>query len=244
MATLKRSTLAELAYEELQEQIVSGRLPAGQRLLADELADSLAISQTPVKEALARLEREGLVEGEARRGSAVRRFTLGDIEEIYQARTLIEVEAARIGVATGRADRAFVAAIRGIFVRQMRFVEKRREDALVEAIRLDRVFHELIVGLARNRLMAGWHRMALRQTQTIRNYSLSHYDVDRTRREHADIVEALAAGEAALVVAALSAHLTASRDEFLSRPTEELPIRPEGRETEDQPGNAEWGGIP
>ena len=82
MATLRRSTLAELAYEELQEQIVSGRLPAGRRLLADEIADSLAISQTPVKEALARLEREGLVEGESRRGSAVRRFTLGDIEEM------------------------------------------------------------------------------------------------------------------------------------------------------------------
>ena len=63
MVALKRLTLAEQAYEELQEQIVSGRLPAGQRLLADELADAMAISQTPVKEALARLELDGLVEG-------------------------------------------------------------------------------------------------------------------------------------------------------------------------------------
>ena len=244
MATLKRSTLAELAYEELQEQIVSGRLPAGRRLFADEIAGSLSVSQTPVKEALARLEREGLVEGEARRGSAVRRFTLGDIEEIYQARMLIEIEAARIGISTGRADVDFVAELRGVFDRQMRFVEKRHQDALVEAIRLDRTFHELIVGLACNRLMAGWHRMALRQTQTIRNYSLSRYDVDRTRREHGAIVEALATGEVETVVAAIGAHLAASRDEFLSRPSEELPIRPDGRENEDQPGNKEWGGRP
>ncbi len=226
MATFTRSTLAEQAYEELQEQIVSGRLPAGQRLLADELAGSLAISQTPVKEALARLERDGLVQGEARRGSVVRRFDRDDIEEIYQARLLLELGAAEQGLAAGRADPAFVARLEAIFAEQMRFVEMQREDALIEAIRLDRAFHELIVGLGRNRLLAGWHRTVLRQTQTIRNYSLAHYDVHRTRREHAAIVAAFAAGSAAAVLEALRTHLEASREEFLSRPPEELPIRP------------------
>lgn len=226
MAILKRSTLAEQAYEELQEQIVSGRLPAGQRLLADELAGSLAISQTPVKEALARLEQDGLVQGEARRGSVVRRFDLHDIEEIYQARVLLEQGAAEAGVTAGRADAAFVARLQAVFAEQMRFVEMQREDALVEAIRLDRAFHELIVALGRNRLMTGWHRTVLRQTQTIRNYSLVHYDVHRTRREHAAIISAFAEGSSTAVLVALRAHLEASRDEFLSRPPEELPIRP------------------
>jgi DNA-binding GntR family transcriptional regulator len=52
MVTLKRPTLGEQAYEELQAQLGSVQLPAGRRLLADDLAGSLAISPTPVKEAL------------------------------------------------------------------------------------------------------------------------------------------------------------------------------------------------
>jgi DNA-binding GntR family transcriptional regulator len=226
MVEVRRTTLGEQAYEALKAQIVSGHLPAGQRLLAEELAGSLAISQTPVKEALARLELDGLVQGESRRGSVVRRFSLEDIEEIYQARMLLELHAAETGVRSGRADAAFAGQLRAIFTEQMRHVEKRRQAALREAIRLDRAFHELIVGLAGNRLIAGWHAVALRQTQTIRNYSLAHYDVIRTRREHGAIVDAFATGKADAVTGALSAHLQASRDEFLSRPAEELPIRP------------------
>jgi DNA-binding GntR family transcriptional regulator len=226
MNSIVRSTLAEQAYETLQNRIVYGALPAGQRLLADELADSLAISQTPVKEALARLERDGLVEAATRRGSIVRRFGPEDIEEIYTARILIELNATETGMTSGAVTPEFVSTLREIYDEQMTYVEKQREEALVEAIRLDREFHEKIVGLGRNQLLAGWHRVVLRQTQTIRNYSLVHYDVGRTRREHSAIVEAFERGAAGDVLAALRAHLIASRDEFLSRPSEELPIRP------------------
>jgi DNA-binding GntR family transcriptional regulator len=119
-----------------------------------------------------------------------------------------------------------VTKLRDIFDEQMAYVEKHREDTLSKAIRLDREFHELIVGLGKNRLLTGWHHVVLRQTQTIRNYPLFRYDVDRTRREHAAIVEAFANGRPETVMEALRSHLTASRDEFLSRPPEELPIRP------------------
>jgi len=226
MVALVRSTLAEQAYEALQDRIVLGLLPAGQRLRPEELAESLAISQTPVKEALALLERDGLVEGASRRGSVVRRFSLADIEEIYAARMLLELDAAATGLAAGRATPEFVARLGEIFDEQMTYVERQREDALVEAIRLDREFHELIVSLRENTLLAGWHHVVLRQTQTIRNYSLARYDVGRTRREHSAIVAAFAAGGTEAVIDALRTHLAASRDEFLSRPPEELPIRP------------------
>lgn len=226
MSLVVRSTVAEQAYEALQSRIVSGALPAGQRLRAEELADSLAISQTPVKEALALLERDGLVEGSSRRGSTVRRFSLADIEEIYAARTLLELNAAESGFANGRAGKQFVRDLRAIFDEQMTFVEMQTEGALFDAIRLDREFHELIVGLAQNRIIAGWHRMVLRQTQTIRNYPLVRYDVGRTRREHSALVGAFASGRPEAVIDALRSHLAASRDEFVSRPPEEWPVRP------------------
>ncbi|KAB2873203.1 MAG: GntR family transcriptional regulator [Bauldia sp.] len=226
MEALRRPTLADQAYEELQDQIVSGQLAAGQRLMADQLAEALAISQTPVKEALARLEQEGLVEVASRRASTVRRFTQSDIEEIYEARLLIELHAATSGLARGVVTPQFVDRLAQIFREHMVFIERQSQDGLAEAIRLDRAFHEMIVSLGGNRLMSGWHRIVQRQMQTVRNYSLRQYDLGRTRREHGAIVEAFAARKRDGVVAALRAHLTASRDEILSRPPEELPIRP------------------
>lgn len=223
---MRRLTLAEQAYEELKEQIVSGRLPAGQRLLADELADELAVSQTPVKEALARLVLDGLVEGTSRRASVVRRFSLADIEQIYEARLLLEVHTTVAGLAAGRATPEFANRLQAVFDRQMAEISKQTTDGLAEAIRLDREFHELLVSLGGNRLIADWHRVALRQTQTIRNYSLERYDINRVKREHGAIVKSVQRRNADSAAAALRFHLTASRDEFLSRPPEDLPLRP------------------
>ena len=226
METQRRPTLADQAYTELQDQIVSGQLSAGQRLMADQLAEALAISQTPVKEALVRLEHDGLVEVASRRASTVRRFTISDIEEIYEARVLVELHAATRGLEKGAVTAPFVDRLTQVFREHMAFIERQSQDGLAEAIRRDRTFHALIVSLGGNRLISGWHQVVQRQMQTVRNYSLRQYDLGRTRREHGAIVEAFAARDRDAVIAALTAHLTASRDEILSRPPEELPIRP------------------
>ncbi|MET4633362.1 MULTISPECIES: GntR family transcriptional regulator [Kaistia] len=225
MPKLKRATLAEQAYEELRSQIVSGRLPAGQRLLAEQLAGELLISQTPVKEAIAMLERDGLVEGTARRSSIVRRFTPAAIEEIFEARMLVELDAIAKGIAAGRATPEFVARLRAIFDAHMTEVAKQNDEALVDAIRLDREFHELIVQLGANDTIASWHRVIQRQTQTIRNFTLKSYTLERTRQEHSAIVEAVADGDAEQAVSALKAHLAASRDAMMSRAPEDFPVR-------------------
>jgi DNA-binding GntR family transcriptional regulator len=222
----RRLTLAEQAYEELQEQIVSGQLRAGRRLLADELAGLLAISQTPVKEALNRLEHDGLVEAEARRGATVRRFTRTDMDDIFSARLLLETNAASAGLAAGRVTDAFIEQMQDIFDRHLAEIGKQTEAGLAESIRLDRQLHELIVSLAANKVLSNWHRIAIRQTQTIKNYSLARYDAGRTRSEHLAIIEAFRRRDAVQVTEALRYHLKASLDEFLSRPPEDLPARP------------------
>jgi DNA-binding GntR family transcriptional regulator len=226
MVMMRRATLAEQAYEELQAQILSGRLPAGQRLLPDELAAQLAISQTPVKEALVQLERDGLVETASRRASVVRRFSAADILEIYEARTFVEVYCARAGVKAGRATPEFVQRLRDIYARQLAHAERRSSEELAEAIRLDRAFHEALVSLGANPIMANWHRVLLGQIQTIRAYTLDRYDVGRLRSEHAAIIDAVASGKAGEVRRAIRGHLANSRAEMLSRAPEDLPPRP------------------
>lgn len=223
MHSMRRPTLAQQAYEELQAQIVSGQLQAGQRLLPEELASRLSISQTPVKEALALLERDGLVVGSVRRASMVRRFSAADIVEIYDARILLEVNAATVGLRGKRVTAEFIARLETNFAEHMRHAEQRTREALAEAIRLDREFHAALLSLGASRLLAGWHRTILQQTQTLHCYSLHTYRVAETRIEHAAIIEALRGGRRAAVARTLRVHLLASRNEMLSRAPEDLP---------------------
>jgi DNA-binding GntR family transcriptional regulator len=223
MGKLSRSTLAERAYEELQGQILSGHRPAGQRLFSERLAAELSISQTPVKEALARLQRDGLVEGESRRASAVRRFTRDDILQIYEARLLFEIYALSEGKKSKRISADFLERLEQAHEQQKRHAQKRTREDLAEALRYDRQFHERIVELTGNYLMIRLHRTILLQTQTIRTHSLETYNTPRSWQDHGAVLDALKRGEIAKAQRVLRSHINGSRDQLVSRWQEGLP---------------------
>jgi DNA-binding GntR family transcriptional regulator len=220
-----RPTLARQAYAEIQGKILSGELSAGQRLFPDELAQALAISQTPVKEALALLERDGLVTGTDRRASLVRRFLVSDILEIYEARILIETHALSTGWQAGRIDERFVASLSELAAAQFRLLPARSKTALGKAISLDREFHESIVRTGGNSVMTGWHQSIQMRLQTVRTYSVDNYVSERVRTEHAAILDALRGHDLPAMVAALRHHLESSRDDLVARHPDELPVK-------------------
>ena len=83
--------IREIAYETLKHAIITGEIPAGVRIVETEYANKLHISRTPLREALRKLERDGLVEYVIRRGVVVRAFTIEDVEEIYTIRNALEM---------------------------------------------------------------------------------------------------------------------------------------------------------
>lgn len=83
--------IREIAYETLKHAIITGELPAGARIVETEYAERMHISRTPLREALRKLERDGLVEYMLRRGVMVRAFTIADVEEIYTIRNCLEM---------------------------------------------------------------------------------------------------------------------------------------------------------
>ena len=83
--------IREIAYETLKHAIITGELPAGSRIVETEYAERMHISRTPLREALRKLERDGLVEYMLRRGVVVRAFTIADVEEIYTIRNALEL---------------------------------------------------------------------------------------------------------------------------------------------------------
>lgn len=88
---MESKPIREVAYETLKHAIITGEIPAGSRIVETEYADRLHISRTPLREALRKLERDGLVEYVVRRGVVVRAFTIADVEEIYTIRNALEM---------------------------------------------------------------------------------------------------------------------------------------------------------
>ena len=88
---LESRPIREIAYEVLKKAIISGEIPAGERIVETDYAERLHISRTPLREALRKLERDGLVEYVLRRGVIVKAFTLKDVDEIYTIRNALEM---------------------------------------------------------------------------------------------------------------------------------------------------------
>jgi DNA-binding GntR family transcriptional regulator len=90
-----RQSLVDIAYEALREAITSGSLPPGARLREAELARHFSISTTPVREALRRLDREGLVRLSPNRGAIVAEFNVREILDLFEIREVLECRAVR-----------------------------------------------------------------------------------------------------------------------------------------------------
>jgi len=85
-ATMESRPIRDIAYEQLKHAIITGEIPAGSRIVETVYAEQLHISRTPLREALRKLERDGLVEYLLHRGVVVRAFTISDIDEIFTIR--------------------------------------------------------------------------------------------------------------------------------------------------------------
>jgi DNA-binding GntR family transcriptional regulator len=92
----KNPNLTEQAYQSVKRQLLNGSFPEGSKLTEEYLSSALGISKSPVREALMRLESEGLINIEARRGAYVRRFSAKEVHDLYDVRALLEVHAVSI----------------------------------------------------------------------------------------------------------------------------------------------------
>jgi DNA-binding GntR family transcriptional regulator len=146
---IERQSLRDGAYQQLKEAIVRGHLPPGRRLLEADVAEQLGVSRSRVREAFAKLEREGLLTVSSFRGTWVSGLDATDVEEIYTARILIEPWAARI-VATRR-DPDVLARLRTDVERMRTALEARDVFELTDA---DYDFHvHMVLGTGNRRLV-------------------------------------------------------------------------------------------
>ena len=214
MSSVVRATLADQAYRELRSRILRGQLAGGTRLRPEEVAAELSISPTPVKEALVRLEADGLAVVSARKGVVVRRLDAQDLQDIYDARMLIELDALDRLFEQRGIDAALLERLQTSLAQHEAYARRETLDDLATALGHDRAFHGAIVETTGNALIAGWHRRILGQTHTVFVYNVGNYLASVA--DHRAVVDALIAGKRKPAREALRAHLIRSRDNSLT----------------------------
>jgi len=182
----QRATLVDQVYKVLRRQILDAELPPGTRLKDSELAESLGISNTPVREALRRLEQTALVETIPRRGTFVKKLSLAEVEGLYEVREALETLAVRLA-----AERADDALLNQILQTAQLHIAGVQRGAVSEYLHHDRQFHHLIAEGAGNSVLASMLTSIADRIHITRRMDLGQHQDEMAGQEHAEIGQAL-----------------------------------------------------
>jgi len=185
-------TLADRAYAALKDVIVSLNIyerTAEVRLDERQLAQDLGISRTPVREAMAHLEREGFVRSVPRRGVYVVRKTKQEVIELITAWAALESMAARL--ITQNATDEEIARLRAMFAT---FENGTLHAKLDEYSEVNIEFHQTIIRMSGNRVLIDLAENLFTHMRMIRRKTIGEKDrADRSIRDHMNIIEAIEA---------------------------------------------------
>lgn len=207
-----RQTVTDWVYEELKQAIVELRLAPGEPLREAALAEQLGVSKTPIREALTRLEQDGLVETTSFKGAAATVYSKRDLAEIYELRELLEIQAAR--TAAAGMDEAARTRLEQICA------ESRSPAIQADLDRLAALlteFDDVLFGQVTNRRIQAL--IGNLQAHLARIGKLSAGIPGRVGdsiAEHEKIVEAIFAGDALLAEQYMREHIRSVRDAQLA----------------------------
>jgi DNA-binding GntR family transcriptional regulator len=200
-------SLTDRAYSLIRQDIISCALPPGSEMTEFEIAERLQMSKTPVREALARLQFEGLVRAYPRRGYQVEPVRVSDINDIFDARIVLEVG-------------AIAYAVKNISAAELDDLDRLAQSSsdsdylsdLDRSQQVNNAFHESIALASRNIRL---HRMV---SQTIKELERFFYLEARSEGQyppdhisHRDIVVAMRDGDVAKASTALKEHIDGTR---------------------------------
>ena len=141
----ERKSLGEHVFESLKHSIVMGKISSGEWLVESHIAETLGISRTPVREAIHKLEREGLIERQPRGGFTVLGLTRNDIEETFGIRSVLEGYAARL--AAVKHNKEELDALEKKIEEFQNALDRKRMN-LLPAINTE--FHDLLYSLSKS----------------------------------------------------------------------------------------------
>ena len=191
-------SLTEQVYRAIVDEILDGRLRAGEHLVQEKLASDLGVSRQPIQQALALLKSDGIVEEVGRRGLRVARLDLGRMRCHYDIRCLLDGYAASGAAEAVRAGTVDPASLRrqmeAIFEGGMEAIET---SSTKDQIRHDEAFHKLIYDLSGNTVLRDTIEPHWRYMRRVMAEVLMHAEpATVVWAQHRRIADAIMAGDA------------------------------------------------
>lgn len=201
--------LPELVADQIRQQIITGQLAPGARLVEETLAGGLGVSRNPVREALRQLGTEGYVELVPRRGATVAMLGVTETNELFDLRMAVEGVAARI--AARKREPVAVQRLQDLLDRAARATESHDH---VQVGELNNAFH---LGVAEATGNAHLQMVAAPLLQRVRAVFLRTVSTraPHSWREHVDILTAIRDGDEDAAEAAARRHVAAAQQSFL-----------------------------
>lgn len=200
--------LTALAYQQIKQYILEGRLDEGARLTEEFVSQQLGISKSPVREAFNRLESEGLIRIEPRRGAFLNTFSVEEIRDLYDLREALEVHAVRTVRVTPRLIRELKESVR----RQRTNLEAHNKTRYIEE---DIHFHELIARETGNSRLVQALANLQNQLTILRRKT---YDISSSRavESHTELCAALSAGDHDRAQDLMREHIAITREKLVN----------------------------
>ncbi len=205
---------AERAYATIRDGILHGQYAAGARLTEQDLAHTVGVSRTPVREALRRLHAEGLVQFEPNHGAVVSFFGIEDAEEIFELRAALEPLSARR--AAERATPSVITELRSLAEQQIAESTRRTGDYLVRIGQLNDRFHRLVQSAAGSVRLEKTLAGLIEAPLILRTFvQYTPVELIRSADQHLELVQAFEARDPAWAQGIMGAHILTGRATYL-----------------------------
>lgn len=209
--------LREIVYEQLKMQILTGKIVPGTRMMEVELADEMGVSRTPVREAIRKLEKEGLVTIEPRRGAYASDISVKDMVDTLEVREDLEGLAAAL--ASERMTEEQIEELRQINQGYSDAIQNSDTEKIID---FDEKFHRHIVACSGNKTLMQLSETV--QELALRFRYLYYDDFSRYANmpvEHKQIIDAIVSGNAELARETGASHVKRLK-EFVVREGDEV----------------------
>ncbi len=216
--SLEPVQVKDMVYLRIRDRIVDHSFAPGEALREVALSAMFGVSKTPIREALVRLEREGLVEIAPYRGARVREYTAEAVQELFDARGILETECVR------RAALERDPEVLEQLTRNLALTQKALDDG--DAARADAgldAFDDILFAMFHNKLLADvFERLSIH----LKRIGKMGTSLERSRESmefHRQIVEAIEVGDPSRAAQVMREHIDAVRDLHTDQVTAPLP---------------------
>ena len=203
VAEILHKSLTEKVYEKIKDEILSGSLKPGERLVYENLGKEWGVSLTPWREAIIKLKQEGLIKEVSREGFYIKFFSIKEIEEIYDIREWLEGLAINLAI-----PRIKKKEIKTLFQIHKKFEDSIKNEDINYCIMNDFQFHKYLMKFSKNKkLLTIMETFNIQLLSILRTGPYYFEFVHSYLKEHFSIIEAIRNKNTALAEKLIRSHI-------------------------------------